>query len=71
MGYWGGVICGCCASAILFCVMMFSVIAQNNDLKTQIKSLEAKVEKHDEIMQAYAFYNWHATLKMDTEDLGK
>lgn len=58
MGYWGGVICGCCASAILFCVMMFSVIAQNNELKQQIKELNAKVENHEAIMRAYEFYNW-------------
>lgn len=63
MGYWGGVICGCCASAILFCVMMFSVIAQNNELKQQIEKLNAKVENHEAIMRAYEFYNWKMSFK--------
>lgn len=58
MGYWGGVICGCCASVILFSVMMFSMIAQNNDLKQQLKELDVKVENHEAIMRAYEFYNW-------------
>ena len=58
MNYWGGVICGACASTLLFIVLMFSVIAQNNDLKAQIKNLEAKVDKHEEIMKAYEFFNW-------------
>ncbi len=65
MGYWGGVICGCCAAAILFCAMMFSVIAQNNDLKQQIRELNAKVENHEAIMRAYEFYNWKMSFKDD------
>lgn len=63
MGYWGGVICGCCASAILFCVMMFTVIAQNNDLKQRVTDLNAKVENHEAIMRAYEFYNWKMSFK--------
>ena len=63
MGYWGGVICGCCASAILFCVMMFTVIAQNNDLKQRVIELNAKVENHEAIMRAYEFYNWKMSFK--------
>jgi hypothetical protein len=71
LNYWAGVICGMCTATILFLVMMFSVIEQNNELKKKVAELSVKVEKHDEIMQAYAFYNWHATLKMNTEDLEK
>lgn len=71
MNYWAGVISGMCAASVLFLVLMFVVIEQNNALKKDVAVLRAKVEKHDEIMQAYAFYNWNATLKMDTEDLEK
>lgn len=71
LNYWAGVICGMCTATILFLIMMFSVIEQNNELKKEVAELSVKVERHDEIMQAYAFYNWHATLKMNTEDLEK
>ena len=66
MNYWVGVVSGMCASVILFICLMFSVIAQNNDLKAQIKNLEVKVDKHEEIMRAYEFYNW----KMSFQEKG-
>lgn len=50
---------------------MFSVIEQNNELKKEIAELSVKVERHDEIMSAYEFFNWQYTLKMNTEDLEK
>lgn len=58
MGYWGGVICGCCASTVLFTVLMFTTIKQNNDLKVQVSELKEMVQEHEKIMRAYEFYNW-------------
>lgn len=70
--YWAGVLVGACLSSGFFTVMMFTTIQQNNELKTQIreeiKAVEAKVAEHDEIMQAYAFYNWKMSFQ-DEEEL--
>ena len=70
--YWVGVVIGTCVSAILFIVIMLTVIEQNNCLKTEIRAevmeLSEKVAEHDEIMQAYAFYNWQYSLQMREEE---
>lgn len=64
MNYWGGVICGCCASATLFIVLMFTVIAQNNELKQQMDELRNVVQEHEMILSsdylrgATEFYMW-------------
>ena len=59
LNYWAGVICGMCTATILFLIMMFSVIEQNNELKKEIAELSVKVERHDEIIRQYEFYVWH------------
>ena len=59
MNYWAGVICGMCTATILFLIMMFSVIEQNNELKKEIAELSVKVERHDEVIKQYEFYVWH------------
>ena len=65
MGYWGGVICGCCASTLLFTVLMFTIIAQNNDLKQQVSELSNVVQEHELILNsdylrgATEFYMWN------------
>lgn len=59
LNYWAGVICGMCAGAILFVVMMFVVIEQNNELKdkleVEIAQLEEKVADHEEVMN---YFGW-------------
>lgn len=59
MNYWAGVLSGMCAGAILFIVMMFVVIEQNNELKdkleVEIAQLEGKVADHEEIMN---YFGW-------------
>jgi hypothetical protein len=59
MNYWAGVLSGMCAGAIIFIVMMFVVIEQNNELKdkleVEIAHLEEKVTEHDEIMN---YFGW-------------
>ena len=59
MNYWAGVISGMCATTILFIVMMFVVIEQNNALKdkleVEIARLEEKVTDHDEVM---VYFGW-------------
>lgn len=65
MGYWGGVICGCCVSVIMFTCMMFSVIGQNNELKSQVTELKEMVQEHELILNsdylrgATEFYMWN------------
>ncbi len=65
MNYWGGVICGCCASATLFIVLMFTVIEQNNELKQQVDELRNVVQEHEMILSsdylrgATEFYMWN------------
>ena len=66
--YWVGVITGSCVAAGLFAVLMFSVVGQNAELKERVAELDAKVGKHEEIMRAYEFYNWHYSLQMKEED---
>lgn len=69
MGYWGGVICGCCASATLFIVLMFTAIAQNNELKQQMDELRNVVQEHEMILSsdyfrgATEFYMWNKEVK--------
>ena len=67
MNYWGGVICGCCASATLFILLMFTVIEQNNDLKQQVSKLKEMVMEHEQIMRNYEFYNWHESMRFFEE----
>lgn len=59
MNYWVGVLSGMCATTILFIVMMFVVIEQNNELKdkleVEIARLEEKVTDHDEVMD---YFGW-------------
>lgn len=59
MNYWVGVVSGMCAASILFIVMMFVVIEQNNELKdkleVEIAQLEEKVTDHDEVMN---YFGW-------------
>ena len=59
MNYWAGVLSGMCAGAIIFIVMMFVVIEQNNELKAklevEIAQLEEKVTDHDEVMN---YFGW-------------
>lgn len=59
LNYWAGVICGMCAGAILFVVMMFVVIEQNNGLRAEVAELKEMVEEHKEVIEQYKFYNWH------------
>jgi hypothetical protein len=59
MNYWGGVICGCCVATILFTVMMFTVIEQNQRLRIEVAQLKEKVEDHEEVIKQYEFYVWH------------
>lgn len=62
MNYWVGVMIGCCTSVILFGCLTFGLVEQNvrlrTEIKAEVKELSEKVAEHDEIMQAYAFYNW-------------
>lgn len=67
MNYWGGVICGCCVSAVLFAVLMFTVIEQNNGLKRQVSELKEMVQEHEKIMRAYEFYNWQYSKIIEKE----
>ena len=59
MNYWVEVVSGMCAASILFIVMMFVVIEQNNELKekleVEIAQLEEKVTDHDEVMN---YFGW-------------
>ena len=52
-----------CVASILFIVMMFVVIEQNNELKekleVEIAQLEEKVAAHEEVIRQYEFYVWH------------
>ena len=59
MSYWGGVICGCCVATILFTVMMFTVIEQNQILRTEVAQLKEEVAEHEEVIKQYEFYVWH------------
>lgn len=56
---------------LLTILVQFYVIDRLHGLNRQIEDVSEKVAEHDEIMRAYEFYNWAATLKMDTEDLEK
>lgn len=67
MSYWGGVICGCSVSAVLFIVLMFTVIEQNNGLKRQVSELKEMVQEHEKIMRAYEFYNWQYSKIIEKE----
>lgn len=64
MNYWGGVICGCCVSVIMFTCMMFTLIEQNNELKQRVTKLEEVVRAHEMILSsdylrgATEFYMW-------------
>ena len=66
MGYWGGVICGCCASTMLFTVLQFTTIAQSNELKHQVDELKEMVQEHEMILNsdylkgATEFYMWRS-----------
>lgn len=69
--YWIGVLTGMCAASILFMCVTFMILEQNNKIRSElssnhneISSLSEKVQAHDEIMSAYAFYNWQFTLPM-------
>lgn len=59
MNYWAGVICGMCTATILFVVMMFVVLFDNNELKdkleVEIAQLEEKVADHEEVMN---YFGW-------------
>lgn len=59
MNYWAGVLSGMCATTILFIVMMFVFIEQNNELKekleVEIARLEEKVTDYDEVMD---YFGW-------------
>ena len=59
MDYWAGVLSGMCAMTVLFIVMMFVIIEQNNELKVklevEIAQLEEKVADHEEVMN---YFGW-------------
>ncbi len=57
--YWVGVIVGCSIGAIFSLVALISYVDRVNNLTEQVKELNEKVEKHDEIMKQYEFYVWH------------
>lgn len=59
MDYWVGVICGMCSASIIFIVMMFVFIEQNNSLRAEVAELKEMVEEHEAIMSKYEFYVWH------------
>lgn len=59
MNYWGGVICGCCVATILFAVMMFTIIEQNQRLSIEVAQLKEEVAEHEEVIRQYEFYVWH------------
>lgn len=67
--YWVGVVLGCTLGIILSLVGLFCIIKQNDDIQEQVLELRAKVAEHEKIMRAYEWYNWQASLKMDTKDL--
>ena len=67
--FWVGVIAGCACSTVLFTVLSFTTVEQNKALQAQVKELTGKVEEHEKIMRCYEWFNWNATLKMDTSDL--
>jgi hypothetical protein len=70
LNYWAGVICGICSASIFFLIMMFSVIEQNNELKKEIAELSVNVERHDEIMRTYEFFNktWEMLYNEETNE---
>lgn len=59
MNYWGGVICGCCTATILFTIMMFTIIEQNQILRAEVAQLREEVAEHEEVIRQYEFYVWH------------
>lgn len=65
--FWAGTIIGACCSTLLFTVLMFTTVEQNNRLRQEIKELSVKVEEHEKIMRAYEFYNWQYSLKMEKD----
>lgn len=59
MNYWVGVVSGMCAASILFIVMMFTVIEQNQILREEVAQLREEVADHEEVIRQYEFYVWH------------
>lgn len=59
MNYWVGVICGMCAAALFFTVMMFVSVEQTNRLRAEVAQLREEVADHDEVIRQYEFYVWH------------
>ena len=71
MNEWYWVILGAALGIMLSLIGLFCIIKQNDNLEAQVAELREEVEEHEQIMRAYEFYNWQASLKMNTEDLEK
>ncbi len=71
MNEWCWVILGCAMGVVFSTIAFFCIIQQNDNLQKEVAELREMVERHEEIMSAYEFFNWQYTLKMETEDLEK
>lgn len=71
MNEWCLIILGCAMGVVFSTIAFFCIIQQNDNLQKEVAQLREEVAEHEKIMRAYEWFNWNATLKMDTEDLEK
>ena len=57
--FWVGVVVGACTATVLFIVLQFVTVKQNDRLRQEIAELSEKVSQHEETIKIYEFYNWH------------